>query len=159
MIKAKVYIKEYDWTIYAHFAVDKTNTDEIFNKLIQFGSSYYQAIDACAILEDNKPNCGITYSNHILKTTILVITKTTSTKEFVNTFVHEVSHIQNHIIKTYHLDNNSEQVCYMIGTIAEQLYTNCFVIMTTSSNISSHYCIIIIDNHLRYNNFIYFYCL
>lgn len=125
MIKAKVYLKEYDWTIYAHFAVTRNNADEIFNKLIQYGSRYNEALDACAIIENNKPNCGITYSNHILKTTILVISKTTSAKEFVDTFVHELSHIQNHIIKTYHLDNNSEQVCYMIGDIAKQLYTKC----------------------------------
>lgn len=73
----------------------------------------------------SKPNYGITYSNHILKTTILVISKSTSVKEFIDTFVHEVSHIQRHIIKTYHLDSDSEQVCYMIGTIAKQLYTKC----------------------------------
>lgn len=125
MIKARVYLKEYDWTIYAHFAVDKTNIEEIFDKLIQYGSSYHQAQDACAVIEEDKPNYGITYSNHILKTTILVISKSTSAKEFIDTFVHEVSHIQRHIIKTYHLDSDSEQVCYMIGTIAKRLYTKC----------------------------------
>lgn len=88
-------------------------------------SSYHQAQDACAVIEEDKPNYGITYSNHILKTTILVISKSTSAKEFIDTFVHEVSHIQRHIIKTYHLDSDSEQVCYMIGTIAKRLYTKC----------------------------------
>lgn len=125
MIKAKVYLKEYDWTIYAHFAVTRNNADEIFDKLIQYGSRYNEALDVYTMIENNKPNCGITYSNHILKTTILVISKSTSAKEFVDTFVHELSHIQKHIIKTYHLDDNSEQVCYMVGDIAKRLYTKC----------------------------------
>ena len=125
MIKARVYLQEYDWTIYAHFAVTKDNSEEIFNKLLQYGSQYNEALDACAVIEEDRPNYGITYSNHILKTTILVISKSTSAKEFIDTFVHEVSHIQRHIIKTYHLDSDSEQVCYMIGTIAKQLYTKC----------------------------------
>ena len=126
MIRDKVYIEEYDWTIYAYYDVDDSDIDEIIDSLISIGSDYQRVQDAYAILEQSEANYGITYSNHILKTTVLVIGRANSAEQFLNTFVHELRHIENHITKTYNLDNNSEEVCYLIGNIAQRLYRKCY---------------------------------
>ena len=52
----------------------------------------------------------------------MIIGKTTSKKEFINTIVHEANHLQSHIATVYNLDEKGEEVCYLIGTIVETMY-------------------------------------
>lgn len=122
MINDSIYIMKYDWNIDAYYIDNNCNVSEIIDNLKSIGCDYQRANDVYNLVLTDDINTGVTYSNHILHKTIMIISKATSPKEFINTFVHELRHIENHITKTFNLDNNSEEVCYLIGDIAEQLY-------------------------------------
>ena len=81
------------------------------------------------MLKESKLNHGITFSNTQLRTSIIVIGKTSNASQFVNSFVHEISHLTNHIARTYHLDLNSEEVCYISGDIAQEMFKHCHSLM------------------------------
>lgn len=61
---------------------------------------------------------GFTYSNMSIKESVVVIGQTSSGQEFLNTFVHELTHITNHIANTYFMDLSGEEIAYLAGDIA-----------------------------------------
>lgn len=70
---------------------------------------------ACGLIEENRPNQAFTYSNG--RRTCIYIGWTTSGKEFINSMIHEIRHLVDHIAEYYGLDNN-EAVGYLSGDTA-----------------------------------------
>ena len=67
------------------------------------------------MMYNGHPNQAFTYSNG--RRTCIWIGKTTSPKEFVNSTIHEIRHLVDHIAEHYGLDNE-EQVAYISGDAA-----------------------------------------
>lgn len=129
MIKQRFTVKRRYWKVYAYYDIIKDNLDELIDALnkAKFRTSYIAS--AYAILEDNKKNCGFTYTNLQTKTTIIGITRTTSAEQFVNSFTHELLHLCTHIAKAYDININSEEICYISGDIAQEMFRSCHKLM------------------------------
>lgn len=129
MIKQKINLKRRDWTIYVYYNLTSKHLEDIINVLHKsnFPSSYITS--AYTILSENKFNSGFTYSNVRNKTSVVGITHTTNASEFINSFVHEISHVSNHIATTYNIDTNSEEICYISGDIAQEMFKCCHSLM------------------------------
>ena len=115
--------------VYVYYDVTPKDAIEIITKLqeIKLPKSYITS--AYTTLVSNKLNQGLTETNSKLKTSIVVFTKTTNASQFVNSFVHEIGHLSNHIARTYNFNLNGEEVQYIAGDIAQQMFKRCHTLM------------------------------
>lgn len=122
MIKQTFYIKEYDWTIYAYFAVDCYYVDEIMEHLFKLRCNGTTAKRAYENLSACKLDTGLTFSSFELRKTIMVVGLTSSANEFFNSFHHELIHCEAHICKANKLDPYGEGRAYMVGDLSMQMF-------------------------------------
>lgn len=129
MIKQEFIVDKVYWKVYVYYDVTSKDAIEIVTKLqeIKLPKSYITS--AYTTLVSNKLNQGLTETNSKLKTSIVVFTKTTNASQFVNSFVHEIGHLSNHIARTYNLNLNGEEVQYIAGDIAQQMFKRCNTLM------------------------------
>ena len=74
------------------------------------------------MLESNELNTGFTYTDEEKHVTFIVISETTSAAEFFNTFIHEIGHSATHIAQYYEINPYSEELQYLYGEIALQMF-------------------------------------
>ena len=129
MIKQEFIVDKVYWKVYVYYDVTSKDAIEIVTKLqeIKLPKSYITS--AYTTLVSNKLNQGLTETNSKLKTSIVVFTKTTNASQFVNSFVHEIGHLSNHIARTYNLNLNGEEIQYIAGDIAQQMFKRCHTLM------------------------------
>ena len=129
MITQEFIVDKVYWKVYVYYDVTPKDVIEIVTKLqeIKLPKSYITS--AYTTLVSNKLNQGLTETNSKLKTSVIVFTKTTNASQFVNSFVHEIGHLSNHIARTYNLDLNGEEVQYIAGDIAQQMFKRCHTLM------------------------------
>ena len=73
------------------------------------------------IARDDEYNTGINYSNPDVGRSVVVIGKSTSQAEFINTFAHELRHLTDDVARAIGMDLRGEGVGYMQGEIARDL--------------------------------------
>ena len=129
MIKQEFIVDKVYWKVYVYYDVTPKDAIEIVTKLqeIKLPKSYITS--AYTTLVSNKLNQGLTETNSKLKTSIVVFTKTTNASQFVNSFVHEIGHLSNHIAVTYNLNLNGEEIQYIAVDIAQQMFKRCHTLM------------------------------
>lgn len=129
MIRQKFTVNKLDWKVYVYYNVTPKDVEEIIDKLIvlKLPKSYIE--DAYTTLISNKVNQGITQSNIHLKESVVIFTKTTNASEFVNSFVHEIGHLSTHIALAYDIDLKGEDVQYISGSIAQEMFKRCHTLM------------------------------
>lgn len=125
MIRTTLYLPKYDWTVYVYIAVDEYYTYEILDKMRQIGADRYFLTRAHKNLTDGELNGGITFSSKDKRKSVWVTEITSSAAEFLDSIVHEIRHLEQHIANVFGLDENSEDVCYLCGEIAYRLFPYC----------------------------------
>lgn len=125
MIRAKIYLPKYDWTIYAYIAVHEYYTYEILDRMRSIGADNHILSRAHKNLMAGQLNNGLTFSNPSERKSVWVVALTSSAKEFFNTIVHEIRHLEQHIANEYDIEENSEEACYLCGDIALRLFPYC----------------------------------
>lgn len=122
MIRKIIYLPKYQWRIAAYFSVTCYWTGEIMRELYRVRAeeevltSAYNNMISCSL------DTGLCYSNSSLRESVLVIAKTSSAAEFFNSFEHEFQHLKGHIATALGLDPNGEEVAYLSGELARDLY-------------------------------------
>ena len=74
------------------------------------------------MLESNRKNSGFTYTDFTKHVTVMIIGEAIDASEFFNTFIHEISHVATHISEYYQVDFDSEELQYLQGEIALQMF-------------------------------------
>ena len=95
MIKDIFY--EYNWKITVLYETTCNNIDYIIETLKDIKCPNYYINRALDNLEECKLNSGLTYSNSKLKSSVIIITKTSSFAQLINTISHEYFHLICHI--------------------------------------------------------------
>ena len=72
-------------------------------------------------LETCNLNIGLTYSNITLRSSVIVINRTSSFSELINTIAHEYYHLICHISKVLDI-KNEEQLAYLNGDLNMRSY-------------------------------------
>ena len=129
MITQEFIVDKVYWKVYVYYDVTSKDTIKIITKLQELKLPKSYITSAYTTLISNKLNQGLTETNSKLKESIVVFTKTTNASQFVNSFVHEIGHLSNHIARTYNLDLNGEEVQYIAGDIAQQMFKRCHTLM------------------------------
>lgn len=119
MIRQKLTLNKYDWHIYAYYVVTRPNADEILDALARIGCGGEDLRRAYENLISGKLDTGLTYSNRDTRETVMVIAKTSSAKEFLQSYKHETGHLQSHIAQTFGIDPHGEELQYIGDDIVE----------------------------------------
>lgn len=125
MIRAKIHIKRYKWTVYCYIAVNKYYTYEILERMRLIGATPNILSRAHKNLVSGQLNNGLTYSNPQTRETVCVTCITSSAKEFFNTIVHEIGHVAQHIGRQSNISPYEEDICYLQGELAFRLFPYC----------------------------------
>lgn len=135
MIKQTFYIEEYDWRVYAYFAVDCYYVDEIMEHLFKLRCNGTTAKQAYQSLSSCKLDTGLTYTSNELRSTLMVIGLTSSAQEFFNSLFHELNHVEAHICKANNLDPYGEKRAYMLGELAMQMFPTIQPLLCTNCKV------------------------
>ena len=108
-----VHIK--DWQVDV-FIEDGYHPDEVMECLEEMGASNGILERAYGLVTENRPNQAFTFS--VFRHTCIYIGWTASGAEFVNSLVHEIRHLVDHIADAYGLGTNNEKVGYLSGDAA-----------------------------------------
>ena len=106
MIKDVFY--EYNWKITVLYETTCNNIDYIIETLEDIQCPKYYINRALDNLEECKLNSGLTYSNSKLKSSVIIITKTSSFAQLINTISHEYFHLICHISQILNIKDEEE---------------------------------------------------
>lgn len=122
MIGQRFYIDKYDWQVMVLYEVGSDSADIVIGMLESICDDNKILDAAYESLSNGKPNTGFTYSDYDKHRSFMVIGKTTSIRETINTIVHEANHLKSHIATEFDIDEKGEEVCYLIGSIVGSMY-------------------------------------
>lgn len=122
MIRQRFTLPKYDWRVYAYYVVTKPNADEILDALVGIGCHGEHLEGAYHNLTSGKLDTGLTYSNSDTRETVMVFAKTSSAKEFMQSYKHETGHLQSHIAQTFGLNPHGEEIQYIGDDIVEETW-------------------------------------
>lgn len=119
MIKDVIY--KYEWKITVLYDCTCDDIDYIIEALKEIRCPNKYIKEAINNLETCALNIGLTYSNINLKSSIIVINKTSSVAQLMNTVSHEYFHLVNHISKALDI-KDEEQLAYLMGDLVMHSY-------------------------------------
>jgi len=122
MKKAKIDLREYDWTVYIFFYSRPSDSDEILAYLRSFGCKGDNLYNAKRSLKNGRKNEGLTYSNYIKRVSVLVVGQASSFDELMNSSAHEIDHLAKHIVEANGIDVFSEEASYLVGDLTQKIY-------------------------------------
>lgn len=127
MIAGKFRLKNYaNWRISYFMVTDAADAYIIMNKLRYIGCSKKFMSRAEELLYSDRCNTGLAYSNKRNRQSVIVVSKTTNAWEFLNSFAHEIDHIEKHIAKALNFSPYSEDASYLVGEIIRGMFYNIF---------------------------------
>lgn len=122
MIRQHFTLPSYDWHVYVYYAIDCYYAHEIISILKSIGCSPSDLQKAWGNLSSCKLDTGLTYSNFKNRTSVMVISLSSSADEFQNSFDHEKGHLAQHIIQANDIDPFSEEAQYLAGEIGQKMF-------------------------------------
>ena len=122
MIRQRIYLDKYDWLVYAYYSVGHYYTQEIISRLVRIGCNGKNLARAYANLSAGELDTGLTYSSGEKRTSVMVISNTSSAEEFFNSLLHEMRHLEEHICEASGIEPYGEPVAYLVGDLAREIY-------------------------------------
>ena len=122
MKKAKIDLREYDWTVYIFFYSRPSDSDYILAYLRSFGCKGDNLYNAKISLKNGRKNEGLTYSNYMKRVSVLVVGQASSFDELMNSSAHEIDHLAKHIVEANGIDVFSEEASYLVGDLTQKIY-------------------------------------
>lgn len=98
----------YDWNITVLYETTCQDIDYIIRILEDINCPKYYIKRALNNLEECKLNSGLTYSNLGLKSSIIIVNKTSSFAQLINTISHEYFHLICHISRALNIEDEEE---------------------------------------------------
>ena len=111
----------YDWNVVILYQCSCDNIDFIIETLKEINCPTKYIIQALNNLKTCSLNIGLTYSNTLLKSSVIVINKTSSFAELINTISHEYYHLICHIQKALEIEDE-EELAHLNGNLNMRSY-------------------------------------
>lgn len=119
MLRQCFTIPKYNWKVYIYYYITCYYIDEILERLRNIGCSDNHLNDAYNSMASCKLNTGFTYSNTSKRTSVVVISCTSTPAQFMNSYDHERYHLINHILEAFDINPYGEEAAYLAGTIGQ----------------------------------------
>ena len=100
MKRQLIHIPEYGWKVYVYYDTTPKNAREVIRKIYRLGCSEEGILRTYEQLSSGIYNNGFTYSNRVLKRSVVSLGRASSFAQFLNSFVHELHHLVTHISTT-----------------------------------------------------------
>lgn len=127
MERLNVHISRARWNVVVYYNVSCNDADEVMRGLYTIGCEGEDARLSILNLNSCRANNGITYSNYRDRMSVMVIGVTSSVGEFVNTFVHEIIHLNDHIKASGRMIIEDDEVsAYAMGDFAQDCFREIF---------------------------------
>jgi len=127
MIHGHIYLKNYaNWKVSYYMITKAKDAFVILSRLHNMGCSPKFMRRAKKLLCSNYPNIGLAYSNKDRRQSVIVVSETTDVGEFLNSFAHELDHIEKHIAKALGFSPYSEHASYLVGEIIRSMFYDIF---------------------------------
>lgn len=120
MFAQYIKLKGWNWNILVYYNVGKKDFREIKESLIQLDCSKEDIKEALHVLQ--RKNTGCTFTNTEKMMSLICISKSDNSDQFINTAVHEADHVQSHICEYYEIRLDTEAAAYLIGAIVMRMY-------------------------------------
>lgn len=111
----------YDWNITVLYETTCDDIDFIIETLKEINCPKKYINRALDNLEECKLNSGLTYSNIRLKSSVIIINKTSSFSQLINTIAHEYFHLICHISDVLGI-RNEEKLANLNGNLNMRSY-------------------------------------
>lgn len=121
MIHFDIIFEKYDWIVEVYIILENVNNKRILDSLdcmkcpekikTQAEENLYSGV-----------NSGFTYTNPKIRKSLMVVNRSSSMYEFINTYNHEKNHVEMHICEELGIDPYSEEAAYLSGELASQLF-------------------------------------
>ena len=98
----------YNWNVTVLYETTCEDIDFIIETLIGINCPKYYIKRALDNLEECKLNSGLTYSNLKIESSVIIINKTSSFAQLINTISHEYYHLICHISKILNIEDEEE---------------------------------------------------
>lgn len=121
MIHYEVYFDKYRWSVEVFIILSRPDIAEIMSAVKRVGGSKEVIESAHANLMEDF-NSGFTYSSPKYRKSIMVVNRSSSMEQFINTYNHEKNHVEMHICEELGIDPYSEEAAYLSGNMAQQLF-------------------------------------
>lgn len=122
MIKDSFQI--YNWNVTILYECTCDDIDTIIETLKEINCPNKYIKEALNNLKTCNLNIGLTYSNMNLKSSVIVVNKTSSFSQLINTISHEYFHLICHISKALKIEDE-EELAYLNGDL--NMYSYQFV--------------------------------
>ena len=121
MIHYEVHFDKYRWSVEVFIILSQPNIEDIMSAVERAGGSQKVLKQAYAnLIEDY--NSGFTYTSSKYRKSIMVVNRSSSMEEFINTYNHEKNHVEMHMCEELGIDPYSEEAAYLSGNMAQQLF-------------------------------------
>ena len=120
MITRDLQLYNYGWRLFVFYDIRIDDLDIVLPKLWENGCSNAGIKDVARAIV--YPNSGFTHTNN--RFSIMGIGWSDSAKEFFNTLVHEINHLQDDICTYYRLPVKGEIASLVAGDIAMNMYNS-----------------------------------
>ena len=111
----------YDWEVTVLYECTCDDIDIIIETLQDINCPNKYIKEALHNLQTCNLNIGLTYSNTQLQSSVIVVNKTSSFSQLINTIAHEYYHLICHISKGLDIENE-EQLAYLNGDLNMRSY-------------------------------------
>ena len=119
MIKDSFQI--YNWNVTILYECTCDDIEEIIKTLMDIKCPIKYIQEALNNLKTCNLNIGLTYSNIKLKSSVIVVNKTSSFSQLINTIAHEYFHLICHLSKTLEIEDE-EELAYLNGDLNMRSY-------------------------------------
>lgn len=119
-----MYIRETHirrWKIIFLFSFDAYDKEQILDALVWADAPNSIISQVSENISAGRLNEGFCYSNTQERKTIAAIGQTATGPEFLDTTVHEITHIAQHIANTDGMDPWGEDIAYLAGDISHEI--------------------------------------
>lgn len=111
----------YDWKVIVLYECTCNDIDNIIEILEDINCPNKYIKEALHNLQTCNLNIGLTYSNTLLQSSVIVINKTSSFSQLINTIAHEYFHLICHISKILEIEDE-EELAYLNGNLNMRSY-------------------------------------
>lgn len=113
--------KIYGWNVIVLYETTCDDIDFIIETLKDINCPRKYIKEALSNLEECKLDSGLTYSNLKIKSSVIIINKTSSFAQLINTISHEYYHLICHISKSLDI-NDEEKLANLNGNLNMRSY-------------------------------------
>lgn len=110
------------WKVRVYYHPSWRDINDIIIYLYKQGCIKNDLDDIVDFLHEGRLNTGVTFSNQTLRSSTLIISRTTDAAQFNDTYDHEKGHLAMHISQEDNIDPFSEEYQYLTGEIGRLMF-------------------------------------